>query len=112
MTNKLLVRIAELYSTSLLGSKSNLHPEVIRMLPNAVRHAEQKESRPTLEAAVIAAVVPAAATMGLLHARCSRRNAPPVGKILKYLLNRAPAGRSIARIVIVRRTRIKDTNYQ
>ena len=82
------------------------------MLPSVVRHAEQKESRRHLEPAVIAAVVPAAAVMGLPHARCSRRNAPPVGKIPKYLLNRAPAGRSTARIVIVRRTRVEDSNYQ
>ena len=85
-----------------------MHPEVIRMLPNAVRHAEQKESRPHLEAAVIAVVV----TTQQLRGRCSRRNAPPAAKIPKCLLNRAPAGQSTARIVIVRRTRAKDTNCQ
>jgi|GEM_PF-3971733 hypothetical protein len=78
------------------------------MLPNVVRHAEQKEDRPHLEAATIAVVV----TTQRLRGRCSRPNAPPAAKIPRCLLNRAPAGRSTARIVIVRRTRVKDTNYQ
>ena len=39
------------------GEQEQFASEVIRMLPNVVRHAEQKESRPHLEVAVIAAVV-------------------------------------------------------
>ena len=76
------------------------------MSQNAVRPAERPESRTRPEAAAIATetVEP--------RVRCSRQNAPPVAKILKYLLNPVVIDRSTAQIVIVKQTRQKDTNQQ
>ena len=75
------------------------------MSPSAARPAVRLESRTRPEAAVLAEIVGH-------RDRCSRQNAPPVAKILKYLLNPVVIDRSTAQIVIVKQTRQKDTNQQ
>ena len=67
---------------------------------NAARHAVRPESRTRPEAAVIATEA-----VGQPLDRCSRQNAPPAVKILKYLLNPVVIDRSTVQIVIVKQTR-------
>ena len=74
------------------------------MSPNAARHAVRPENRTRPVAVALVEVV------GQPRDRCSRQNALPVVKILKYLSNPAVIDRSIVQIVIVKQTLQENTN--
>ena len=76
------------------------------MSPNAARHAVRPENRTRpVAVAIIAEVVGQQP-----RDRCSRQNALPAVKILKYLSNPAVIDRSIVQIVIVKQTLQENTN--
>ena len=112
MTNKLPVPIAELPSPSALESKKVLHPEVTLTSPNAARHAVQPESRARPETVALVVVVLEIETTVLARGKCSRRNAPPVVKTRKYLLNLVRVGPSTVQIVTAKQIRPKDISYR
>ena len=76
------------------------------MSPNAARHAVRPDNRTRpVAVAIIAEVV------GQPRDRCSRQNALPVVKILKYLSNPVVIDRSTVQIAIVKQTHQKDTKH-
>ena len=94
------VSIAGIPSPSAPGNKSNLHPEVILMIPSAAYRAARKGRHGRI--AIVATVIATTAMATGLSARCFLRYALSVAKLPRCHSNPAKIGRCIVVTATIR----------
>jgi len=102
LTNKLLATIAEPSLPLVQKSRKSLHLWGVLMPQNAVCPVAKKEIKQPTKMAVFLTSWLETQTTDLPPEGCLRQNVPPAERILKFLLNPNPIGRSIVAIASVK----------